>query len=61
MARCPKCGTELSAGGGHGYRFYFSYCYCDKCDEFVFWYSTPTTDKRKKELQNFVRSVMEKK
>jgi hypothetical protein len=53
--KCSQCGSDLNPGGGHGDHLYFRFHYCLKCDRFDYWESSPMTEARKLELQDFMR------
>lgn len=56
---CPDCGEELSTGGGHGaHGLWIRYAYCDKCDRFVSWQSSPMSETQKQAQQELCRKLL---
>jgi len=49
--------SDTSTANSPAYCYlYFRFYYCVKCDRFDYWESSPMTEARKLELQNFMRS-----
>ena len=60
---CPKCGTELTTGNGHGTGMSFQYIACDECHEFLefSYYPKQLSTKRIDEIKNFIWYMLRSK